>query len=197
MLTLTLPAVELATTMQSSDFGKIVMPGHKIPEKQVTVDPQQINQLVLAARQAATNAYAPYSRFRVGSAVIMEDDPEQVIHAGSNIENSTYGATVCAERTGLTHCAALGFRQLKYLSVSTLDALGSPLSERSPCGICRQVIKEFTDSNIATDTALILIDNADPAILCEVFDIERLLPYGFNFAGPQQSSINGSDMEES
>ena len=193
MLTLTLPALELAATIQKTPLGDIVIPGHEIPAKQVEIDPQQVQKLILAARQAAANAYAPYSRFRVGSAVIMADDPEQKIRTGSNIENSTYGATACAERTGLTHCAALGFRRLKYIAVSTADALHRPLSERSPCGICRQVIKEFCDSNIATDTALILIDNSDPAILCEIFDIERILPYGFNFAGPQNNSNAGTN----
>lgn len=187
MLTLTLPALEITATTQATSFGNIVVPGYSIPARQITVDPEQIQALLLAARQAAANAYSPYSKFRVGSAVIMADDPEQRIHTGCNVENSSYGVTVCAERNGLVHCAALGFRRLKYIAVSTADALQQPLAERSPCGVCRQVIKEFSDQQLATDEALILIDNADPETLCEVFDIERLLPYGFNFAGPEQT----------
>jgi cytidine deaminase len=64
-----------------------------------------------------------------------------------------------------------------------VDSLGSPLSERSPCGVCRQAIREFTDQDVSVDEALILIDTKDPDILCEVMDIPRLLPHGFTFAG--------------
>jgi cytidine deaminase len=183
MLQVTLPAVHIGSAITPTSFGRIVIPGHVIPEKRVMLDPEQIQQLLTAAREAAAKAYSPYSRFRVGTAVMMADDTGNNIYTGSNIENSSYGATVCAERTGLLHCTALGFRKLRYLALSTADALDRPLPERSPCGICRQVIKEFADWHIDSETALILIDNGDPETLCEIFDVERLLPYGFNFAG--------------
>jgi cytidine deaminase len=178
---LILPAVQLDPFVVDTPLGRIVAPGQQIPEKRIEVDPEQIQRIVLAARQAAQSAYAPYSRFRVGAAVVMADDPSGTIYLGANVENSSYGATVCAERTGLLHGATLGFRRLRYIAVSTVDALERPLAERSPCGICRQVIKEFTAHAIATDTALILLDSAHKDVLCEVFDIERLLPYGFHF----------------
>jgi cytidine deaminase len=183
MLQITLSAIHIEPTITPTPFGHIVIPGHMIPERQVKLDPEQIHLLVMEAHNAAVKAYSPYSEFRVGAALIMADDPDGKIYSGSNVENSSYGATVCAERTGLLYCAALGFRKLRYLAVSTADALERPLSERSPCGICRQVIKEFADWHIDSETALILIDNGNPETLCEIFDIERLLPYGFNFAG--------------
>jgi len=181
-LTLTLPAVQVPATVTATRLGRIITPGHHIPEKQIVVNPDELHALVLAAREAASNAYAPYSQFHVGAALIMADDPSATIHSGSNVENSSYGASLCAERTGLFHSVALGFRQLKYLAVSTIDALERPLPERSPCGLCRQAIKEFTAQEISADMALILIDSGDPDTLCEIFDIERLLPYGFNFS---------------
>lgn len=184
---LTLPAVDLPATRLQTAAGAIVVPGHTIPEKCIAIDPDEIARLVRGAREAARNAYAPYSRFRVGAALVMADDPARTVVSGANIENSAYGVASCAERTGLFHSAARGFRRLRALAVSTADALGRPLSERSPCGICRQAIREFSGSGVAVDEALILIDNADPETLCEVFDIERLLPYGFSFAGPGQT----------
>ena len=184
---LILPAVQLKDSHIDTDRGRLTVPGHDIPAKKIEIDLELINDLLMAARQAAQRAYAPYSQFHVGAAVVMADDPKKNIYPGSNIENSSYGATVCAERTGLLHCAALGFRRLQYLAVSTADALDKPLSERSPCGMCRQVIKEFTNKNVAIDDALILIDNGADETLCEIVDIERLLPYGFNFAGPQEA----------
>lgn len=184
MLTLTLPAVNVAARRIPTAHGALLIPGHTLPEKHLTVDPDELARVIQAARTAADAAYAPFSQFKVGAAVVMADDPSGAIYPGSNIENSSYGATVCGERTALFSAAARRFRRLKLLAVSTVATLDRPLHERSPCGICRQVIKEFTTQDIAADTALILIDNGDPDTLCEVFDIERLLPYGFNFAGP-------------
>jgi len=182
MLSITMPAVNQSAVSIATPYGAIVVPEQRIPEKNVAVDADEFRRLLLSARQAARNAYAPYSRFPVGAAAIMADDPERVILSGANIENSSYGATVCAERNTLFHGAALRFRRLELLAVSTAVALDRPLAERSPCGVCRQVIKEFTAHDVTTDKALILIDNGDPATLCEVFDIERLLPYGFSLS---------------
>ena len=184
-MNITLPAIHIEPVVTETNAGRLVVPGHTIAAKQIDIDLDQVTALLLAARKAALNAHAPYSKFRVGAAAIMADDPASTIHIGSNVENSSYGATVCAERTGLLHCAALGFRRLRYLAVSTVDSLNQPLFARSPCGVCRQVAKEFTNQNVHLDTALILIDNGDPETLCEIFDIERLLPYGFNFSGPE------------
>jgi cytidine deaminase len=115
----------------------------------------------------------------VGAAVIMADDPEGRIITGANIENASYGATVCGERNALHAAAAKGFRKIRFLALSTADSLGGPLQERSPCGICRQVMREFIDRNEAGDAALILVDTGDDEFTADILDIDRLLPYGF------------------
>ncbi|MDG2285928.1 MAG: cytidine deaminase, partial [Alphaproteobacteria bacterium] len=100
-----------------------------------------------------------------------------------NVENSSYGVTVCGERNAVFAAVSKGFRRIKYLAVSTTDSLDAPLSERSPCGICRQAIREFTEHDVTLDEALILIDTGEDDVLCDVMDIARLLPHGFTFAG--------------
>jgi cytidine deaminase len=185
MVTITLPARDLPDSVIDTAHGRIVVPGHRLPEKKVEVDPALVADLVKAARANAARAYAPFSHFHVGAALVMADDPEGRIHAGANIENSSYGVCSCGERTALNHAAGLGFRRIKYLAVSCASALDAPLADRSPCGICRQAIKEFTAKDFSADDALIFIDTGDDSgVLCEVMDIERLLPYGFNFGGP-------------
>jgi cytidine deaminase len=136
--------------------------------------------LVFAARQATATAYAPFSKFHVGSAVVMADDPSRTYFQGANVENSSYGLTVCAERTALHYAVGRGFRKLKWIAVSCAAAAGreeTPLADRSPCGACRQVIREF-----ATDETLILIDRGGDKVQADVMGIDDLLPGGFRLA---------------
>ncbi|MBU6485916.1 MAG: cytidine deaminase [Betaproteobacteria bacterium] len=97
-------------------------------------DPQWL-QLADAARRASANAHCPYSRFRVGAAVLTGDGG---IAAGCNVENASYGLTVCAERSAVTRAVADGARSIEAVVVYTPTA--EPVT---PCGACRQVIAEF------------------------------------------------------
>lgn len=89
--------------------------------------------LVAAAQTARAHAYAPYSNYAVGAAVLTADG---AVIAGCNVENASYPATICAERVALTGAIAQGKSQLKAIAVVTADG-------GSPCGICRQVMAEL------------------------------------------------------
>lgn len=103
-----------------------------------------IDELKAKAIQAANHAYAPYSNFHVGAAVLCEDG---TIVTGCNVENASYGLTVCAERTALFSAVAQGRKPIA-LAVACPDASPSdPASHRMPCGACRQVMAEFLHEN--------------------------------------------------
>lgn len=128
--------------------------------------------LIRHAREARAMAHAPYSRFHVGSAVRMDGR----IFAGCNVENASYGATLCAERNAIAAAVAAGCRQLGVVAVST-SATNAPMDQRSPCGICRQVFSEFA----GPDTLVVLDagDAEDGRIRGEVIAFESLLPWRF------------------
>ena len=94
-------------------------------------------RLVRAARKAMKNAYAPFSHFKVGAAILTSKGD---IFAGCNVENSSYGMTNCAERTAIFSAVAEKGPKLEILAVAVTNAQGVPCS---PCGACRQVIYEF------------------------------------------------------
>lgn len=173
---LTLPAVARTAAVTETPLGRLTVPSRAIPERRVLIDPAELGRLRDAAREAAAGAHAPYSKFGVGAALVMADDGERRIFTGANVENSSYGGTICAERTAIAQAASAGFRRLSVLAVSCAQALHARLADRSPCGICRQVIAEF-----ATDDppSLVLIDSGDDDALGEILDLERLLPYPF------------------
>ena len=96
--------------------------------------------LLTAARQAASRAHCPYSNFHVGAAVRCSDG---TVVTGCNVENASYGLTICAERVALFSCVVQGLQPLE-LAVSCLDALDdAPPASRMPCGACRQVMQEL------------------------------------------------------
>ena len=88
------------------------------------------------AEKAAQNAYAPYSHFSVGAALMAEDGR---IFTGCNIENAAYGVTVCAERVALFSAVAAGARAFRAIAIT-----------HSPCGTCRQALLEFGDMDVVT-----------------------------------------------
>lgn len=94
-----------------------------------------LDELASLARHAADRAYAPYSRFRVGAAVLTASGRT---YTGCNVENASYGLCNCAERTAIFSAVAAGDRELRCVVVYTPTATAT-----SPCGACRQVINEF------------------------------------------------------
>ncbi len=121
-------------------------------------------ELLADAIEARKNAYAPYSNFRVGAAVIAEDDS---IYTGCNIENASYGATNCAERTAIFKAISEGHKGIKAIAV-----IGAENEYTYPCGICRQVIAEFSTK----DTKVIIGKNQNEYI---VKTLEEILPGAF------------------
>jgi cytidine deaminase len=93
------------------------------------------SELVRRARRAASRAYAPCSRFRVGAAILTESGR---IFTGCNVENSSYGLTLCAERVAIATAVAAGHRKFRKMAVA-----GGSRTPAYPCGACLQVICEF------------------------------------------------------
>jgi cytidine deaminase len=95
-----------------------------------------MDELFSAARKAADAAYAPYSRFRVGAALLGDDG---VVYSGCNVENRSFGLAICAERSAVVQGVSKGRRSFSALAISTPDS-ETPVG---PCGACRQVLSEF------------------------------------------------------
>jgi cytidine deaminase len=101
------------------------------------------NELISAAEQAAVLAHCPYSQFRVGAAVLADGK----VFSGCNVENASFGLTICAERVAIFSAVAAGCKHLTDVAISCPDAApeGRP-SSHMPCGACRQVMAEFGDA---------------------------------------------------
>lgn len=95
----------------------------------------ELDALVAQALEVRNNAYAPYSNFKVGAALLGESGR---VYLGCNVENSSYGLCVCAERTAVARAIADGERSFKGIVVATQSEPPSP-----PCGMCRQTLSEF------------------------------------------------------
>ncbi|MFA5575743.1 MAG: cytidine deaminase [Tissierellaceae bacterium] len=126
-------------------------------------------QLISKALEARENAYVPYSKFRVGAAVLTEDGS---IFTGCNIEIASYSPTMCAERTAIFKAVSEGHRLIKAVAVVGDGDL------THPCGVCRQVIREFGKD------AKIIVANSEEDY--KVYSLEELLPHSF---GPEDLEL--------
>lgn len=101
----------------------------------MTIDDVVLSAMRRLAREAARRAHAPYSGFAVGAAVLGDSGR---IHAGANVENASYGLSMCAERSAIFRALAEGERRIEAICLYT-----PTLAPSTPCGACRQVIQEF------------------------------------------------------
>ena len=122
-------------------------------------------RLVQAACDARQRAYAPYSKFHVGAALLAVDS---TIHCGCNVENASYGLTICAERVAIGNAVAASVRTFQALAIVAHPAV-------PPCGACRQVLAEF-----AQDLPILLVDAEQPERIQRT-TLAQLLPLRFVF----------------
>ena len=120
-------------------------------------------ELIEISEYAQKYSYSPYSKFRVGAALLCSDG---TVFTGCNIENSTFGATNCAERTAVFKAISEGHSDFEAIAITSSDG-----ELTYPCGICRQVLSEF-----APEIKIILSD-ADKII--STFTLNELLPHSF------------------
>ncbi len=120
--------------------------------------------LVRQARDAALAAYAPYSGFRVGAAVLAGGQ----VFRGCNVECASYGLTVCAERNAIFAAIGAGHRRIDRIALACIDATTEGGAALMPCGACLQVIAEFADPD-----TVVQVDGAGD------FTLRALLPNGF------------------
>src|SRR3954469_5639613 len=128
-----------------------------------------LRRLEKAARTAAKASYSPYSKFRVGTAVLAGSGK---IYSGCNVENASYGLCNCAERTAIFTAATAGERKLQAVVVYT-----PPPTPTMPCGACRQVINEFGAQAVVISicNSAKRIETTLPALLSEAFGPENLI----------------------
>jgi cytidine deaminase len=122
------------------------------------------DQLLEAALAVRANAFAPFSKFQVGAAV---EDADGRIHTGCNIENATYGLTVCAERVAIFKAISEGARKFRRIAVAADTANLTP-----PCGACRQILWEFCG-----DVDVVLVN---PGGKTETYRLKDLFPKPFD-----------------
>lgn len=126
-------------------------------------------KLAQAALDARKMAYVPYSRYAVGAALLTEQGG---IYQGGNIENASYGATNCAERTAIFKAVSEGERRFSAIAIAGGMEGAEPVDYAYPCGICRQVMQEFAGE----DFIVIVVKSASDY---RVHGLRELLPYGF------------------
>lgn len=126
-------------------------------------------KMAQAALEARRMAYVPYSRYAVGAALLTAEGD---IYQGGNIENASYGATNCAERTAIFKAVSEGRRGFAAIAVAGGMEGSDPVDYAYPCGICRQVMQEFA----AEDFEIIVVRSVSDY---KVYSLAELLPCGF------------------
>ncbi len=119
-------------------------------------------ELIKLAKKAMQNAYAPYSKFRVGAALLTKSGK---VYTGCNVENSSYGLTMCAERVAVFKAVSEGERE--FIKIAIVSSSGK---KTYPCGACRQVLYEFAD-----DLEIVLEEDGE----IYTTDLKSLFPEGF------------------
>lgn len=141
--------------------------------KRTEVTPRQ---LIKAAAAAMRHAYCPYSRFRVGAAVLADGNR---IFSGCNVENASYGLTICAERAAVAAAVSAGAKRI--LAVAVVTATGEAVA---PCGACRQVLAEF-----ATRDAMVYAATAARPAVISAWPLRSLLPAAFNLTNARRGGV--------
>ncbi|MDD2568668.1 MAG: cytidine deaminase [Clostridia bacterium] len=129
----------------------------------MAIDKKDITRLIALAEAARNNAYAPYSGFCVGAALLSCDDG---VFTGANVENVSYGATICAERVAFDKAVSEGSHEFKAIAIVGGEGLAYP------CGICRQVMAEFCGEDF-------LVIVAQKPNEYELLSLGQLLPKAF------------------
>jgi homotetrameric cytidine deaminase len=141
-----------------------------MPSPPITILPRQQAELLAAAQQAAQRAYAPYSGFRVGAALLLESGD---IVTAANVESASYGLSICAERSAVVRAIAQHGPTLRIQAVAVTNLNNAP---SSPCGACRQVLSEFMPPN-----GLVLFPfDGTPEMRMQTHTLAELFPLGFN-----------------
>lgn len=130
-------------------------------------------ELINIAKGALANSYSPYSKFKVGSAVLCDNGK---VYTGCNVENASYGATLCAERVAIFKAISEGERKFSKIAIvsqsddETFENVAGDIT--FPCGMCRQVMAEFMlDGEV-------ILENKIGDI--KIFNIRELMPYSFS-----------------
>lgn len=124
-----------------------------------------LNDLILAAKEVRTNAYAKYSVYQVGAAILGANGK---IYKGCNIENISYGLTICAERSAVSQMVADGCQEIKAVAVVTKDG-------GTPCGMCRQFLVEFAPQ--PKEVSVVCVSEKGDE---QCYNLEELIPHRFD-----------------
>lgn len=122
-------------------------------------------QLLDKAKEVMNNAYAPYSNFKVGAAILTENGD---VYTGCNIENASYGATICAERTAAVKAVSEGHRRFLKIAIVSMEG-----TYTYPCGMCRQFLSEFM-----AEDGMVIVEDSTEGI--KEFAFKELLPLSFS-----------------